>query len=181
MGIEVQKKQITVTGYVNVVGRPSNTLHRTEHGEFIEIITPGAFQKALMMSENVDLFFNHMKSRKIGTTKQGNVELWEDSIGLRIKCTITDPEVILQAKNGSLRGWSFEFKPYRQDWIVGADNIKRRFIRDLALNAISLLGIGEVPAYNGTSVEVRSIPFNSLDVYEKELELLKLKGRNFAC
>jgi uncharacterized protein len=174
--LEVRENQVILQGYVNVVGRPSKTLHRTEHGKFIEIIVPGTFKKALMLSKNVDLFFNHLKSRKIGTTKQGNVELYEDNIGLRIECTINDPEVIKQAKNGSLQGWSFEFKAYKQDWIIGADNIKRRFIQDLTLSAISLLGIGEVPAYNGTSVEVRSIPFNSLGIYEKELEILKPKG-----
>ena len=65
----------------------------------------------------------------MGSIKQGNVELYEDNLGLHIKCTLTDPLVIKQAENGELRGWSFEFKPYRQHWITGNDGIKRRFIR----------------------------------------------------
>jgi uncharacterized protein len=175
---EFRKNQVTLVGYVNVVGRPSKTLHHPVHGKFKEIITPKTFEKALRLVKNVDLYFNHKKSRKLGSTKEGNVDLYEDNIGLRIKCTITDPEAIKQAKNGSLKGWSFCFKSYRDDWLPGDDGIQRRFIRDLSLQEITLIGIGESPAYYGTSVEVRSIPFNSLDIHEKKLEILKLKGRN---
>lgn len=157
-------KSITLKGYVNLVGRPSEMLHSEEYGDFIEIILPGAFEKALLLAEDVDLIFNHRESRKMGSIKQGNVELYEDNLGLRIKCTITDPLVIKQAENGELRGWSFEFKPYRQHWITGNDGIKRRFIRDLSLKSVSLAGMGQTPAYNDTSVEISATPYNSLDI-----------------
>lgn len=63
----VNLKSITLKGYVNLVGRPSDVLHSEEYGDFIEIILPGAFKKALLLAEDVDLIFNHRESRKMGS------------------------------------------------------------------------------------------------------------------
>lgn len=176
MQIEFRNNQMTITGYVNVVGRRSKLLHREKMGSFFEIITPGTFKRALLLADNVELNFNHDRNKKLGSTKEGNVQLYEDSIGLRIKCTITDTEVINHAKNGNLSGWSFEFKTYSDKWVNGKDDIPTRYIRDLTLNAVSLLGVGKEPAYVANSLEIRSRTFNSLDIYEKEIELLKMRG-----
>ena len=40
---------------------------------------PHAFERALERAKNVDLMLNH--ERKIGSTTEGNLELFEDAIG----------------------------------------------------------------------------------------------------
>ena len=57
----------------------------------------------------MDLLFNHDKNRNLGSIENGNLELYEDNIGLRAIATVTDEQVIKKAKNKELRGWSFGF------------------------------------------------------------------------
>ncbi|MBG9577793.1 peptidase U35, partial [Bacillus thuringiensis] len=57
-------------------------------------MAPRTFEKALNKAQNVDLLFNHDKTRKLGSTENGNLELYEDNIGLRAIATVTDEQVI---------------------------------------------------------------------------------------
>jgi HK97 family phage prohead protease len=187
--IEVRGKQLLLDGYVNAVGRESRIIP-SSRGQFIEKILPGTFDFALKLVDNVDLLFNHDKNRKLGSIKDGNLQLYEDSVGLRAKCTISDSEVIQKAKKGELRGWSFGFICYRDVWKDGPNGIQKREISKLKLIEVSLLD--KTPAYNATSinivgekreaVEQRVLSFNSTDKYlqkywlEKEIEILKLRG-----
>lgn len=176
---DVKLKSITLKGYVNVVGRESKTLNHTKHGDFIEIITPGTFEEALRRARNVDLLLNHDWERKLGSLNDGNIELFEDSIGLRIKAQIFDAEVINKAKNKRLSGWSFKFTPLEERWVQGKDYQIRRYIRKIDLREISLLDIQQIPSYLGNSVECaefQSVVFNNSDLYQKQYEYLKLKG-----
>ncbi|MEC3417002.1 HK97 family phage prohead protease, partial [Bacillus thuringiensis] len=106
MKIEVRGNQVILDGYVNVVDRESRMLPSPK-GYFKEKIVPKTFEKALKKAKNVDLLFNHDKTRKLGSTENGNLELYEDNIGLRAIATVTDEQVIQKAKNKELRGWSF--------------------------------------------------------------------------
>ena len=78
-------------------------------GRFIERICKGAFQRALRRNDNIRILLNHDWNRDLGGTKDGNLELCEDAIGLRVRATITDKEVVDKAKRGDLVGWSFGF------------------------------------------------------------------------
>ena len=108
MRIEIRNDSVVLDGYVNVVDRESKPIPSVK-GKFIEKIKPGAFQRSLEKRANVDLLLNHDKNRKLGSTSEGNLELFEDNIGLRAICTVTDLDVIDKAKNKELRGWSFGF------------------------------------------------------------------------
>lgn len=171
--IEIRENHVLIVGYVNVTGRFSRVLSHPIQGEFIEQIVPKTFERFLKHGYNVDLLFNHEKDRKLGSFNDGNLELYEDNIGLRVKCTITDKEVIEKAKRGQLKGWSFTFKKINDRW-ENEGRIKRRFVDELHLIEVSVLDIE--PAYFGNSIEVRASPFHDLAIYEKELEILKLKG-----
>ena len=57
----------------------------------------------------MDLLFNHNKNRKLGSIENGNLELYEDNIGLRAIATVTDEQIIEKARNKELCGWSFGF------------------------------------------------------------------------
>jgi hypothetical protein len=150
----------------------------------------------------VDLRFNHDENRQLGSIKEGNLQLYEDSIGLRAIATVTDDEVIKKAKDGKLTGWSFGFIDQKPNWQDGQDGIQRRFLEDIELLEVSILD--KTPAYIATSIEARGeidvITENRSDgfraeiedltpkeeekreelvdysLYEKEIEILKLRG-----
>lgn len=154
MRIEIRGDSVLLDGYVNVVDRYSKPI-RTANGKFIEKIEPKAFQRALGRAENVDLLLNHNKDRKLGSTKQGNIDLFEDNIGLRAICTVTDPEVVEKARNNKLRGWSFGFYSNEDSWEGDKDQLQKRSVKDLDLTEVSIIDDRMSPIYIGTSIEKR--------------------------
>lgn len=124
-------------------------------GQFIERICKGAFKKAIERNDNVRILLNHNWCRDLGGTKDGNLELHEDNIGLHARATITDKEVIDKAREGSLIGWSFGFKDREVENSV-EQGIPIRDVRDLDLYEVSILDSTRVPAYEGTLISVRS-------------------------
>lgn len=154
MRVEIRNDSVLIDGYVNAVGRDSKPIPCI-NGKFIEQIEPKAFDKALSKAENVDLLLNHDESRKLGSTKEGSLELFEDNIGLRAICTITDKEVIQKAKKGELRGWSFGFAVDKDRWEDTNKGYQRRYVEDLELFEVSILDNRKNPAYAGTSIEMR--------------------------
>lgn len=202
MRIEIRNDSVLLDGYVNAVARDSRPIPSVR-GKFVEQVMPKAFERALMKAENVDLLLNHDKNRKLGSTKEGNLELFEDNIGLRAICTVFDEEVIKKAKNNELRGWSFGFYINKDHW-EEKDGIQRRYLEELELNEVSILDNTRVPAYIATSIETREEQdvvketrgeeFKAViedksqkeekrenktvyySQYEKEIDFLKMKG-----
>lgn len=124
-------------------------------GQFIERICKGAFKKAIERNDNVRVLLNHNWCRDLGGTKDGNLELYEDNIGLHARATITDRDVINKAKEGSLIGWSFGFKDREVENSI-EQGIPIRDVRDLDLYEVSILDSTREPAYEGTLLSVRS-------------------------
>lgn len=124
-------------------------------GKFIERICKGAFKKAIERNDNVRILLNHNWERDLGGTKDGNLELNEDNIGLHARATITDKEVIEKAREGSLIGWSFGFKDREVENSV-EHGIPTRDVKDLDLYEVSILDRTKSPAYEGTLISVRS-------------------------
>lgn len=150
MKVEIRENSVILDGYVNVTARDSRVLP-SARGKFIEQMMPTVFQRALDKADNVDLLFNHKADRKLGSIGEGNLKLYEDSIGLRAIATITDQEVISKAVNDELRGWSFGFITNSDKWEQG--DISRRYVSDIDLLEVSILSI--TPAYIATSIEAR--------------------------
>lgn len=203
MRIEIRNDAVLIDGYVNAVARDSKPIPSRE-GRFIEQVVPKTFQRALDKAKNVDLLLNHNENRKLGSTTDGNLELFEDNIGLRAICTVTDSEVIKKAKNNELRGWSFGFYVDKDRWEDSSDGMKRRYLEEIELTEVSIIDNTKNPAYVATSIETRddkealhesrSEDFkaviedisetekrNKVDysTYEKEIELLKLKEKKY--
>lgn len=176
MRIEIRGNQVLLDGYVNAVARESRVLP-SPRGPFKESIIPGTFQKALDRTDNVDLRFNHDENRQLGSIKNGNLQLWEDNIGLRAIATVADEEIIQKAKDGKLTGWSFGFIDKKPNWQDGQDGIQRRFLEDIDLLEVSILD--KTPAYIATSVEARGednvITENRNDAFKAEIEDLTPK------
>ena len=156
MRVQIREDSVEIDGYVNAVERKSKPL-RSRMGQFIERICKGAFGKALKRNDNVRLLLNHDWNRDLGGTKEGNLELAEDAIGLRARATVTDPEVIDKARNGDLVGWSFGFEDV-PDGVERSveDGMPTRSVKDLNLKEVSILDRSRTPAYDGTMVSVRS-------------------------
>lgn len=151
MRIEIRNNKVILDGYVNAVCRDSKPL-LSPQGLFVEQIKEGVFQRALDRAEDVKILFNHDKNRELGSIKNGNLQLFEDSIGLRAIAEIDDPEIIEKAGNNELKGWSFGFYSNKDTW-EHSEPYQRRFIEDMDLLEVSILD--KTPAYNGTSVEAR--------------------------
>lgn len=187
MRVELRNGAINLDGYVNVVNRSSRVLNSPE-GKFIEHIVPGAFKRALERANDVELRFNHKPDRMLGSVKQGNLKLKEDSIGLRASCTVNDDEVVKKARNNELRGWSFGFRVTKESRTEGSDEIERRAVEELELLEVSILD--QTPAYFATSIEERDSEGRLIEIrcyegievnteqedsqYQRNLNLLKL-------
>lgn len=191
MRIEIRNDSVVLDGYVNVVDRESKPIPSVK-GKFIEKIKPGAFQRSLEKRANVDLLLNHDKNRKLGSTSDGNLELFEDNIGLRAICTVTDSDVIDKAKNKELRGWSFGFYAEKDKLELAESGYERRIVEELDLFEVSIVDNTKNPAYAGTSIEMRddnevfienrTTEFKAVTVHEKREEsntyYEKLKNRS---
>lgn len=156
MQVMIREDSVEIDGYVNAIERKSRPLH-SRIGKFIERICKGAFKKALARNDNIRLLLNHDRNRDLGGTKDGNLELTEDNIGLHARARITDKEVIEKARNGDLVGWSFGFED-RPGGVEehDEDGFRLRDVKDLDLYEVSILDRTKTPAYEGTLVSVRS-------------------------
>ena len=133
MRIELRSDSVILDGYVNVTQRESRILP-SPRGNFVEEIKPRTFERALMKTDSVDLLFNHDPSRKLGSTKEGNVQLREDNVGLRATATVTDSAVMEKARKGELRGWSLALL----SWPMNGARVRTVCKKDLFRTLISL-------------------------------------------
>lgn len=153
MKVNVREDSVEIEGYVNAVERNSKPLF-SRVGQFIERICKGAFKKALRRNDDVKILLNHDWNRELGSTKQGNLELEEDNIGLHARATITDKDVIEKARNGDLVGWSFGFTDREVENTIER-GMPTRAVKDLNLEEVSILDRTKTPAYDGTLIMAR--------------------------
>lgn len=153
MEIRVREDSVEITGYVNAIERNSKPL-MSRVGQFIERICKGAFKKALKRNDDVHILLNHDWNRDLGSTKQGNLELEEDNIGLRVRACITDKDVVQKARNGELVGWSFGFQDREVENTI-EKGMPYRAVKDLDLAEVSILDKRKTPAYDGTLIMAR--------------------------
>lgn len=153
MRINIRNDSVKIDGYVNSIERLSRPLN-SRIGKFRERIKAGAFKRAIERNDDIHVLLNHDTNRDLGSTKQGNLELHEDNIGLRAKTTITDADVIEKAKRGDLVGWSFGFTDRDVD-THDENGMMTRDVKDLDLYEVSILDRSKVPAYDGTLIQAR--------------------------
>lgn len=165
MKIEIKENGLNLEGYINVSERPSKPLKDSE-GQFIEVVREGVMGRAIQR-RNIKLLFNHDWNRELGDTNS-NLQLQEDSIGLRFRAFITDSEVIEKAKRGLLKGCSFGFRALKQTK-ENVNGVCKRYLEDIDLFEVSLLD--REPAYSGCLAEVRSLEDEDLEVREIPLEI----------
>ena len=167
MKAEIRADGLHISGYVNVPGRESRPVI-TPRGKVIEVIEQRAFQRALQKVDNVDLMVDH--ERKIASTKEGNLKVWEDEIGLRAEAIITDKEVIEGAKQGKLKGWSFNMMKVVDEIEERAGKLPLRRVKDFIMTEITL-ALRKLPVYSATSIEVRAEEEEEIEVRAFECEV----------
>lgn len=155
MRIEIRSGSVLIDGYVNAVGRDSRPMRdRKTGGRFVEQIRPGVFRRALARNE-VKLLLDHDAGRELGSTET-NLHLYEDTIGLRARAEVTDPEIIQKAREKKLRGWSFGFHEWDASEEDMPNGMKRRFVEEMELIEVSIVDERKMPCYEGTSIEARA-------------------------
>jgi len=145
---------VEIDGYVNAIERKSKPL-QSRIGQFVERIKKGAFKRAIDRNDDIHILLNHDWERDLGSTKDGNLSLTEDAIGLRACAKVKDADVVTKARNGDLVGWSFGFTDRDVD-THDEDGMTTRDVKDLDLYEVSLLDRSKTPAYDGTLVTVRA-------------------------
>ena len=177
MQIRIRADSVEIDGYVNAIERNSKPLW-SRMGRFVERICKGAFASALKRNDDVKILLNHDELRKLGSQKEGNLDLTEDAIGLRVHTIIRDEQVVRDAKAGNLVGWSFGFYDRKNGIEAGIDpdtDLPLRKVKDLDLEEVSLLNRECTPAYDGTLVMVRADEDGAhfrADVFDDGLEVI---------
>ena len=151
---ELRADGLHISGYVNVPGRESRPV-MTPHGRVIEVIEQGAFAKAIERAGNINMLLDHDPLRILASTQANTLTVREDAVGLRAESVVTDPEAIEGAKQGKLRGWSFNIRNPKDTLEQRAEGLPVRHITDLDMDEITLV-MNKIPVYSSTSIEVRA-------------------------
>ena len=109
---------------------------------------------------------------KLGSIENGNLELYEDNIGLRAIATVTDEQIIEKARNKELCGWSFGFVSEKDSWEEGESGVQKRSIEELELLEVSILDM--TPAYVATSIETRGENTAMIEMRSEEATVKQL-------
>ena len=119
-----------------------------------ESIAPGAFAGTLRAGNDVLALVDHDPSRVLARTRSGTLRLSEDSRGLAFDLDVPDTQagrdVLALAARGDIGGMSFGFTAMDEH-----RDGNHRELRAVDLREISV--VLAFPAYDGTSVDARSL------------------------
>lgn len=154
MKAELRADGLHISGYVNVPGRESRPV-LTPRGKVIEIIEQRAFARAIERAGEVRMLLDHDRNHVLADTTDGTLKVKEDEVGLRAESVVTDEAVIAGAKEGRLKGWSFNMKNVVDSIEERAEGLPIRHVKDFDMDEITLV-MNKVPVYSSTSIEVRA-------------------------
>ena len=126
-------------------------------GGYTETVMPGAFRKSLAAGANIVCLVDHQQSQALGRTSSGTLRVWEDAVGLRFECNVSDSQpgrdAMVNIERGDLHQCSFAFLVEKdgERWTLGPDGDVRRELTNVSLHDVSAVGF---PAYEETQVKV---------------------------
>lgn len=133
-----------VTGYAAVFNSRTLLWEGLE-----EVISPGAFSKALSNSD-VRCLFGHDWGKVLGRTKSGTLRLEEDERGLKFEVELpntTDANNLIESMSrGDIDQCSFGFIPTEETWDYNTDPVLRT-VNEVELFEVSIVSL---PAYEDT-------------------------------
>jgi HK97 family phage prohead protease len=170
MKAKLNDNKMTIAGYVNVPGRESKPLSVPGIGKVIEIIEQRAFQRAIDAAQKVSLLLDHKTKRELANTRAGTLKLYEDEVGLRAEAVITDGEAITAAREGKIKGWSFNMKQIKDEVEQRAEGLLPiRRIKNFVMDEVSLIK-DLSPCYSSMSVEVRAGEEVAIEIRATEID-----------
>lgn len=155
---------LTLTGYAAVFNSPTRI--DSWEGKFDEIISRGAFKKTI--SERTPILqWNHGNDPAVGHVPIGVVtNLREDAHGLFVEARLHDNHAVQPIRDaiasGAVTGMSFRFQVIKESW----NDFPEVPVRTILETKLLELGPVSFPAYDSTSVGVRSDESVSLDADE---------------
>lgn len=133
-----------------------------------EVVRRGAFKRAIEEKHDVRALIDHNPSLVLGRSKSNTLKMEEDNIGLRVEIDLPDSQVAKDIKESVRRGdvdqMSFGFI-IKQDRFTRNNEGVLREVLDVDLFDVSIV---TYPAYEGTSISLRSAEEGLKDFLEKE-------------
>jgi HK97 family phage prohead protease len=151
--VREQNGQKKLSGYAVVFNSPADI-----GGDFTEIVAPGAFTRTLKEDDQV-MLRDHLSQLLLGRRSAGTLSLRQDNTGLAFEVsplpnTTLGNDTYEDVRIGNLKGCSFGFFVRDDTWTQDADGKLTRVLKDIQLQEVTLTAF---PAYDSTSVDVRSI------------------------
>lgn len=178
INFNTEVRATTTDGKIRISGYAAQFNEEATGLNFREMIAPGAFKRSIASGQPVFLLVNHdTDSLPLASTQGGTLSLSEDAVGLRMDADL-DPEnprakeLASAISRGDVDKMSFAFT-------VAAGGETRdgglRTLTDLDLFEVSVV---TWPAYDATSVGMRSATPNDLNLRKRKLDLVrKLQDR----
>lgn len=160
----------TLVGYAALYDSPSSDL-----GGFIEVIRPGAFDRAIAENQDVMARYEHETNKLLGKSSSGTLRVWSDAKGLKYEVDLPDTQagrdVLVLAERGDVSGSSFAFRipdpKADQRWTETSEGYPLRELLNLDLVDVAPTAN---PAYPETTVSARAL--------ETAKEMMMLKSKN---
>lgn len=166
-----QNHKRRLSGYAIVFDRLSVNL-----GGFRERIAPEAVDRTLTEAIDVRAFFDHNSGQVLGRLTAGTLRLSKDRRGLRIEIDTPDTsignDVLTSVERGDISGMSFGFRvmPDGDDWEEDDTHLPVRTVTDMRISEVSVVSM---PAYEDTSVAVRSLQVFASSLRRPKVEYLR--------
>ena len=173
-GVDLQVSNndtLELGGYINVTNRESEVLfsHR-KRKYFKEVMCSGVFKRAIEKANEIPLLFEHNWEKKLASTDDDSLQLYEDNIGLRFLAKIKNEEIYNLVKDGVINSCSFGFRALNEKIEPINAKLEKRYVDSIELLEVSLV---KNPAYVGSLCETRSATQEQL----KDLDLQELEER----
>lgn len=163
----------TLVGHAAVFGSYARV--RTNAGQHLETIAPGAFDRALAQDHDVRLTVGHNQNAPLARTTAGTLRLREDNVGLAFDADLPDTsfgrDVRTMVQRGDLAHMSIAFEEAGHKWSL-RDGHRVQTVTDLVLHDVSLVGL---PAYKGTDVRLRAFDAYPAPALPKRLILARAR------
>ena len=139
---------------------------------FREVIAPGAFTRALASQDPVFLLVNHdMEGIPLASTQSGTLSLRQDSTGLYMEATLDPANPKAQELSSALRRGDMDKMSFA--FTVSPDGqTKDAGLRTLTdIERLYEVSVVTLPAYDSTSVGMRSVEEADLDLAKRKLSM----------
>jgi HK97 family phage prohead protease len=152
-----------VSGYAIVFNSRSVDL-----GGFREIILPDAVTRSISGGDDLSGLWNHDSSNPLGRIGAGTLRVHVDRTGLWADYDMP-PSAVSQmdaARRRDVRGQSFAFRAFEDDWMMDGD-MPIRYVIDMKISEVSIVTF---PAYSSTTIGVGQNPQRSIEWYQRMLK-----------